>query len=179
MIFFDRDETLIEDVPYNSDPSLIIFKPDVISTLLQLKNKYKFIIITNQSGVARGLLTIGQVELFMNSLIKIFRQNGIPILDYYYSPYYQLNKETSNNQFDRTSNCRKPGADLIKLAAREHLVDMSLSYLVGDRESDLLAAFNAGLKPIIVNYRNLDLEYKTDFQYTEIKEFRMLIDVIK
>lgn len=179
VIFFDRDNTLIKDIPYNTDFNLVAIKPNVIETLQALRNKYDFIIVTNQSGVARGLISIGEVELFMKQLLDFFNTNGIYFLDYYYSPYHS---SESDNVFNRASLCRKPGSILIELAAREHKIDLTQSFLVGDKLSDAEAACNAGVKPIlisdvsnsqIVNYNS----HIDPSQIIIISDFRKLLDV--
>lgn len=179
VIFFDRDNTIIDDIPYNTNPGLISIKPYVIETLQELSVTFEFIIITNQSGAARGLITIGQIELFMQHLLALFSKSNVTFLDYYYSPYFFT--EASENIFSRQSFCRKPGPLLIELAAREHKVDLAHSFFVGDRLSDVGAALNAGVQPVLIGNTHY-IDYNSNAKSPEliqIPDFRMLIDVVK
>ena len=142
IVFFDRDETLIKDVPYLNDPSLIELFDDTISTLLKLKSKgYEFIIVTNQSGVPRGLITEEQLAQVHDELLRVLEAQGIEILSIYYSPHLP----------DSNHPSRKPNPGMLLQAFDEFDIDKSQSLMVGDKISDGKAGLNAGLKSFILN----------------------------
>ncbi|MDI6744429.1 MAG: lipopolysaccharide heptosyltransferase II [Thermodesulfovibrionales bacterium] len=134
-VFFDRDGTLCRDAEYlNSFDNLEIF-PEV-RTLSVLKEKgYKLIGISNQSGIARGIVD----EEFTRKVNNIFiEQYGFD--DFYYCPHRP----------DERCPCRKPEPEMILKARAEHGIDLKQSYVIGDKEIDMLIAKSAGAKGILV-----------------------------
>ncbi len=134
-VFFDRDGTLCKDAEYlNSFDNLEIFKE--VSGLILLKDKgYKLIGVSNQSGIARGIVD----EKFTREVNNIFiEQYGFD--DFYYCPHRP----------DEHCPCRKPEPEMILRARAEHSIDLKQSYVIGDKELDMLIAKSAGAKGILV-----------------------------
>ena len=134
-VFFDRDGTLCKDAEYlNSFDNLEIFKE--VSELIHLKDKgYKLIGVSNQSGIARGIVD----EKFTREVNNIFiEQYGFD--DFYYCPHRP----------DEHCPCRKPEPEMILKARAEHSIDLKQSYVIGDKELDMLLAKSAGAKGILV-----------------------------
>jgi len=134
-VFFDRDGTLCKDAEYlNSFDNLEIFKE--VSELIHLKDKgYKLIGVSNQSGIARGMVS----EAFTREVNGIFiEQYGFD--DFYYCPHHP----------DEHCPCRKPEPEMILRARAEHSIDLKQSYVIGDKELDMLLAKSAGAKGILV-----------------------------
>ncbi|HBR21330.1 MAG TPA: lipopolysaccharide heptosyltransferase II [Nitrospiraceae bacterium] len=134
-VFFDRDGTLCKDAGYlNSFDNLEIFKE--VSGLIQLKDKgYKLIGVSNQSGIARGIVD----EEFTREVNNIFiEQYGFD--DFYYCPHHP----------DEHCPCRKPEPEMILKARAQHGIDLKQSYVIGDKELDMLLAKSAGAKGILV-----------------------------
>ena len=138
-VFVDRDGTIIEDCDYCSDPKDVKIFPGVPEALRRLKsNGFKLIIITNQSGIGRGLFTLEQYRAVE---AEVLRQLGDGLLDAsYFCP------DAPSQQ----CNCRKPATGMIVAAAREHQLDLSRSFLVGDKETDVECGRNAGVRTIRV-----------------------------
>jgi D-glycero-D-manno-heptose 1,7-bisphosphate phosphatase len=138
-VFIDRDGTIMEDCVYCSDPKKIRIFPGVQEALGRLKsNGFKLIIITNQSGIGRGLFS---VEQYRAVEADVLRQLGDGLIDAtYFCPHLPGQHSTH----------RKPAPGMIVDATREHQVDLSCSFLIGDNEIDVECAHNAGVRAIRV-----------------------------
>jgi D-glycero-D-manno-heptose 1,7-bisphosphate phosphatase len=138
-VFIDRDGTIMEDCVYCSDPKNVKIFPGVPEALRRLKsNGFKLIIITNQSGIGRGLFT---VEQYRAVEADVLRQLGDGLIDAtYFCPHVP----------GQYSTHRKPAPGMIVAATREHQVDLSRSFLIGDSEIDVECAHNAGVRAIRV-----------------------------
>jgi D-glycero-D-manno-heptose 1,7-bisphosphate phosphatase len=138
-VFVDRDGTIMEDRDYCSDPKDVKIFPGAPEALWRLKWKgFKLVIITNQSGIGRGLLT---VEQYRAVEAEVLRQLGAGLIDAtYFCP-------DAPGQY---SNCRKPAPGMILQAAREHQIDLARSFLIGDKEIDVECARNASVRAIRV-----------------------------
>ena len=137
-IFVDRDGTIIEDCDYCSDPNDVKIFPGAREALLRLKSKgFKLIIITNQSGIGRGLMT---VEEYRAVDAEALRQLDGLIEATYFCPDVP----------GQHSSCRKPAPGMILQAKREHGIDLSRSFFIGDKEIDVECGRNAGVRTIRV-----------------------------
>ncbi len=136
-VFLDKDGTIIEDKGYlNNFNDLVIF-PDAKENLLKLKNAgFKLIGITNQSGIARGIVS----EKFVKAS-NAYLQKTLGIDDFYYCPHHP----------DEDCPCRKPEPMLMLKARLRHRVNLKASYMIGDKESDVLLAKRAGATGILLS----------------------------
>ena len=133
-VFLDRDGTIIRDRGYLKDPAGIELLPGAVDTLKALcREGWKLIIVSNQSGVGRGLVTVDEMNAVQAKFIRVLRSHGIEITASY------LCTHTPEDGCE----CRKPSAASLEKAAREHAVDIGQSWMVGDRESDILCGRNA------------------------------------
>ena len=137
-VFFDRDHTLNPDSGYINDPDKFDLYPWVPNELKKLKEQgYLLIVVSNQSGIARGLITWEQLNLIHRKMDGILHDRvNIKIDSYQICPHHP----------DEGCECRKPRPKLLLAAARAFGIDLSESYMIGDRESDLLAGQKAGVK---------------------------------
>lgn len=145
-VFLDRDGTLNEDPGYLGDPKKLVIFPGVPESLSLLKNNYHFklIVVSNQSGVARGLISDSEVIAVNEELNKKLSKCNAEIDAFYYCPYHpEFNDE-------QECSCRKPSPQMIFESAKENNIDLSSSYLIGDSVADIQTAYNAGLKSILV-----------------------------
>lgn len=153
-IFFDRDGTLNLDPGYLGDPDKVELYDYVPEGIAELKNKYNFliIVISNQSGIARGLISKNDVENVNSKINAIIKEKGGEIDAFYYCPYHP--------EFSKPEECicRKPSPDLVLEAAKDFNVDLSKSYFVGDSECDVDCGNNAGLKTVLVKTKLSDQE---------------------
>ena len=137
-VFVDRDGTIIEDRDYCSDPKDVKIFPGATEALRRLKsNGFKLIIITNQSGIGRGLMT---VEQYRAVEAEVLRQLDGLIDATYFCPDVP----------GQRSSCRKPAPGMILQAKREHGIDFSRSFFIGDKEIDVECGRNAGVRTIRV-----------------------------
>jgi D-glycero-D-manno-heptose 1,7-bisphosphate phosphatase len=137
-VFLDRDGTIMEDCNYCSDPKDVRIFPGVREALLRLKSKgFKLIIITNQSGIGRGLMTFEQYRAVET---EVLRQLDGLIEATYFCPDVP----------GQHSSCRKPEPGMILQAEREHGIDLSRSFFIGDKEIDVECGRNAGAHTIRV-----------------------------
>jgi histidinol-phosphate phosphatase family protein len=138
-VFIDRDGTIMEDTDYCCDPNDVRIFPGVIEALRSLKSRgFKLIIITNQSGIGRGLFTVDQYRAVES---EVLRQLGEGLLD---ATYYCPHAPGQHSKF------RKPAPGMVIEAARDHQIDLSRSFLIGDKEVDVESAHNAGVRAIRV-----------------------------
>jgi D-glycero-D-manno-heptose 1,7-bisphosphate phosphatase len=138
-VFVDRDGTIMEDCDYCSEPKDVKIFPGVPEALRRLRSKgFSLIIITNQSGLGRGLFTIEQYRAVE---AEVLRQLGDGLIDAtYFCP------DVPGQQ----STCRKPAPGMIMEATQEHHIDLSKSFLIGDKEFDVECGHNAGVRAIRV-----------------------------
>jgi len=138
-VFVDRDGTIMEDCPYCSDPKDVKIFPGVPNALRRLKSKgFKLVIITNQSGIGRGLITMEQYRAVE---AEVLRQLGAGLIDAtYFCPDVP----------GQHSSCRKPAPGMIVEATRQHQIDLTRSFLIGDKEIDVECGRKAGVRTIRV-----------------------------
>lgn len=138
-IFLDRDGVLnVDRVDYVYRMEEFIIPNGVVEALQNLKKAgYLLVVITNQSGIAKGIYERKDVQLIHDALQEA---SGGVLDDLYFCPYHE--------NYDSASLTRKPGSLLIEKAAAKYQVDMSSSWMVGDHERDVLAGTRAGLKTI-------------------------------
>jgi D,D-heptose 1,7-bisphosphate phosphatase len=145
-VFLDRDGTINEDPGYLGDPRKLKVFPEAGKALSELKNNlhFKLIVISNQSGIARGLITKEEVELVNRKLNELLKADNVSIDAFYYCPYHpDFNTEEE-------CSCRKPSPQLIFRASKDYNIDLARSYFIGDSIADIQCGKNAGLKTILV-----------------------------
>jgi D-glycero-D-manno-heptose 1,7-bisphosphate phosphatase len=148
-VFLDRDGVLNQDPPHYAhrlDQLALIPRSDDAVRLLK-DYGYFLVIISNQSGVARGYYTETQISVFNNALLKEIRKKGGDIDAVYYCPHHP---EAVIQKYKQNCDCRKPKAGMIFQAAREYDIDLRNSFVVGDKLSDIEAGKNAGCQTIMV-----------------------------
>jgi len=151
-VFIDRDGTLIKDVPYNANTALIQFLPNAIEALTALKEKnFLLILISNQSGIARGFFTVEQLSQMHEVIQQTLRNFNVRLDDIYYCPHHP---EGKIKKYIVECNCRKPKPGMILQAAKEHNIDLSISWMIGDILNDVEAGNAAGCKTILLDNGN-------------------------
>ena len=136
-VLFDRDDTLIDDVPYNGDPSLVVARPGAREALDALRVRgIATAVVTNQSGVGRGRITMAQVHAVHARVEELLGPLG-PWLVCPHAP-------------DEGCSCRKPSPTLVLQAAEVLGVAVEACVVVGDKRSDLDAARAAGARAVMV-----------------------------
>ena len=147
-LFLDRDGVINQDHGYTFKVSDLTILDGVIEGLQSIRYlEYKIIIITNQSGIARGLFEVAEFHDYMKKLIELLAESGIMVCDYFYCPHHV---EGVIAEFTKSCECRKPEPGLIIQAKNKYDFDLSHSVLIGDKESDILAGKNAGISSNIL-----------------------------
>jgi D-glycero-D-manno-heptose 1,7-bisphosphate phosphatase len=140
-VFLDRDGTICEEVGYLNHVSRFRILPHVADSIRRLNEAgLPVIVITNQSGVGRGYFPESLVHSVHELMIQQLEDAGARLDAIYYCPH------TTTDHCD----CRKPKTGMLELAAREHAIDLQLSFVVGDRHGDIELARRAGAYSILV-----------------------------
>lgn len=135
-VFLDRDGTIIEDRNYLSDPVDVRLLPGAASAVRRLNDVgFPVIVVTNQSGIGRGYFDEARYHAVAARLDRLLALEGARIDATYYCPHAPD---------DPSCSCRKPGTALFLQAAREHGLDLSTSYYVGDRIRDVAPGLGFG-----------------------------------
>ena len=140
-VFLDRDGTLIEEVGYLSHIEELMLLPRAGEAIRLLNHhQLKTLVVTNQSGVARGYFPESFVHLIHRKMQDLLTMEGAHLDGIYYCPHHP----------DEKCECRKPGTGLVKKAVEDLDLDCSKSYMVGDRGIDIELAHRVGAKGILV-----------------------------
>ncbi len=139
-IFLDRDGTLIEDRGHLAKPEEVVFFPDTFEALRALQKRFRLFIVTNQSGVAEGRITIDEVNRVNQHITDILRKNKIEIDDVYVCPHSREDK----------CLCRKPAGFFLEQAAAKHRINLQHSFSIGDHPCDVQLAVRVGGRGVYI-----------------------------
>lgn len=171
-LFLDRDGVIIEDVSYLKDPEQVQIYPGIVPLLKWAQQtRRKIIVVTNQSGIGRGLLTAEDMQKVHDKITEELNKENIQIDGWYYCPFHP---EHGQGEYKKKSMLRKPRPGMLMLGAREHQVDITKSIMVGDKSSDVIEL--PGLKTFLIQGR-----YDIDSQHKEItyKNHHEILEVVK
>jgi D-glycero-D-manno-heptose 1,7-bisphosphate phosphatase len=166
-IFIDKDGTLVRDVPYNVDPDLIVLEDGVREALTRLKRAgYLLIVVSNQSGIARGFFTSDSLHAVRKRLDDLLQDTKLD--DFYFCPHHP---QGEIGAYSIECDCRKPKAGMLFNAARDYDIDLSASWMIGDILNDVEAGKRAGCKTILIDNGNetqwiINRDRKPDFVVT-------------
>lgn len=147
-IFIDRDGTVNEDFGYISNPGDLIIYPWVAEAVRLINEAHlKAIVVTNQSGVARGIYTEEDLGLIHARMISELEKQGARIDGVYYCPHHP---DYGDERYRQDCECRKPRPGMLHAAARELEVDLAHSFVIGDKASDIKLAAAAGAQGVLV-----------------------------
>ena len=147
-VFLDKDGTIIEDVGYIQSPSQIKFIDGSIEAIKKLNQAgYKVVIISNQSGIARGMVTENAIHHVDKTLHKHILNGGAHLDGIYFCPHHP---EHGLHPYKKSCECRKPHPGLIKKAEHDLKIDLSMSFMIGDKATDIEAGQKAGVKTVLV-----------------------------
>lgn len=147
-VFFDRDGTLIKDKHYLDNPDEVEWYEGTFGTLRALRDAgYKIVVVTNQSGVARGKFGEETVQAIHERMERDLADEGIEVEGFYYCPYLE---EADVERYRRDSDLRKPSPGMLLEAAEDHDLDLGASVMVGDKPSDVEAGNRVGCRTILV-----------------------------
>lgn len=147
-VFLDRDGTIIEEVDYLSSEDQVTLLPSAAPAIRALNaGGYTVVVVTNQSGVARGLFDERRVRAVHEAIDRLLEPHGARIDAYYYCPHLP---DASDPRYRQACECRKPAPGLLLQAQRDLDVDLRRSWIVGDRWRDVAAGGAAGARGILV-----------------------------
>ncbi|MFI4910555.1 MAG: D-glycero-alpha-D-manno-heptose-1,7-bisphosphate 7-phosphatase [Sedimentisphaeraceae bacterium JB056] len=148
-VFLDRDDTIVDDPGYITKPEQVKLLPGVGDALRRLRLLgYKLIIVTNQSAVARGMITEDDLSLINNKLLSLLDAKGIKIEKVYYCPFHP---EGIIEEYKKESYLRKPNPGMLFTARDEMDIDLEASWMIGDSFRDVSAGKAAGCHTILIN----------------------------
>ena len=148
-VFLDKDGTLVEDDPPNTDTSRVRFYPDVFGALRVLKQAgYALIVVTNQSGIAQGRCTEADVCRMQAYVQRRLAHEDLALDGFYYCPH---DADGIASPYAVQCECRKPRAGLLLAGARDLGIDLAQSWMVGDILHDIEAGRAAGCRTVLVN----------------------------
>ena len=140
-IFLDRDGVINKEVGYLHKIEDFIFIDGVFEACLSFKQlEYQIIIISNQSGIARGYFTLFDYENLTKWMLNQFSKKNISILDVFFCPHGPKSK----------CSCRKPKPGMLVDAQNQYNIDLEKSWMIGDKETDIEAANLAGINNTIL-----------------------------
>ena len=141
-VFFDRDGTLIIDKIYLNDPDAIEYLPGVFEGMKLLRDAgFEFVVVTNQSGVPRGLVQIENLDQIHKNIRNEMSKHGIDILNFYYAPHL----------VESNHHTRKPNPGMLEMGVQDFNIDPKQSWMIGDRMTDVEAGHRAGMKSIFIH----------------------------
>jgi D-glycero-D-manno-heptose 1,7-bisphosphate phosphatase len=172
-IFLDRDDTLIEDPGYINDPEQVKVLDGVPEALVELKNMgYKLVVVSNQSGVARGIVTEEVLGDIHNRLRQLLAEKGAFLDNIYYCPFHP---DGAIPKYRQDSELRKPKPGMLLAAAREMHIDLGQSWAIGNSGRDVEAGVKAGCRTILIDHPAVVKEIrpgqvKPDFTAVNMRE---------
>lgn len=147
-VFLDRDGTINEEVGYLEHSDRLMVLPRVVEAIRLLnENNLLAVLVTNQSGVARGYFPESAVNEVHERLKNILKEEGAHLDGIYYCPHHP---DVGLPEYRLDCDCRKPRTGMIEKAAKDLDIDISRSYMVGDKIIDVEFAHKAGAKGIMV-----------------------------
>lgn len=167
-IFLDRDGTINVEKDYIYKSEDLVFEEGSIEALKTFKNLgYILIVVSNQSGIARGYFTEEDLNIFNNNMNEMLKKNGVEITEFYCCPHHP----DGIGEYKKVCECRKPNNKMIEDAIKKYNIDREKSYMIGDKTSDIGAGLKSNLKTVLVKtgYGLKDME-KVDKNETLICE---------
>ncbi|HOX59273.1 MAG TPA: HAD family hydrolase [Verrucomicrobiota bacterium] len=168
-IFFDRDGVLNPDSGYPHRPEDAILFPDVADALRRVQQLgYMIVVVSNQSGVGRGLFSEAEALQFNALLAAQLRLCGVHLAmdQFYICPHTP----------DEKCDCRKPKPGLLLRAVSELNIDLTQSFAVGDHESDIEAAYAAGVRAVLLNRDGRRFDVRPDYV---VSSLTLLADLVE
>jgi D-glycero-D-manno-heptose 1,7-bisphosphate phosphatase len=148
-VFLDKDGTLIDDVPYNVDPSRIRLADGAAAGVVRLHRAgYRVIVVSNQSGVAHGFFAEDALAAVEARLRALLGDLGVPLAGFYYCPHHPGGVVA---RYRALCGCRKPAPGMLHEAARDLGIDLTASWLVGDILHDIEAGHRAGCRAVLLD----------------------------
>ena len=151
-VFLDKDGTLVDDVPYNVDPALLVLAQHAGPALRLLRSLgYRLYVVSNQSGVARGRFGEDALPPLFARLEAMLAQEGVTLDGVFWCPHHPQGM-IARHAIDCA--CRKPQPGMLQQAAARHDIDLAASWMVGDILDDVEAGRRAGCRTVLIDNGN-------------------------
>jgi histidinol-phosphate phosphatase family protein len=148
-VFLDKDGTLVEDVPYNVNPDKVRLSPGAGAGLAALQSAgYRLVVVSNQSGVARGLFPESALLPAWQRLAALLAAEGVRVDGFYWCPHHPQGRVAP---YAIACRSRKPAPGMLLRAAGELGLDLHASWLVGDILDDVEAGTRAGCRTVLID----------------------------
>lgn len=178
-IFLDRDNTLIEDPGYIDSPEQVRLLTGAAEALAELSRMgYMLVVISNQSAVARGIVTEKVLGKIHERLKQLLAEKGVYLDGIYYCPYHV---DGVIEKYRKESEDRKPNPGMLLKASEQMDIDRSNSWMIGDNDHDIEAGLRAGCKTILVDHPVHDQkpeEFKSEPDYKAVN-MKEAVNIIK
>lgn len=170
-IFLDRDGVLTKEIGYVDRVDKMVVFSYVKDCIKKIKERgYYAIVITNQSGVAKGIVSMDELTKMNKHLISEVGVNAV-----YFCPHHSDEDIKYMKNPPKLCNCRKPGIGLIEMACQDFDINLKESWMVGDRGSDILMAKNAKIKSVLLEsgygVKHLKGKIRADYYYKDLRDF--------
>lgn len=167
-LFLDRDGVINEDIEYAHLPEHIVFRPGIFDLCRTSRDLgFLVLVVTNQSGIARGYFTENDVERLHCWMKKQFQSRNTDIDDFLFCPYHE---KGSVPQYARKSNCRKPEPGMFLEAAKKWNIDLGKSIMIGDKPSDRIN------HPTLKSYIIKSHYTPTDYDFETLDDVRLFLE---
>jgi histidinol-phosphate phosphatase family protein len=169
--FLDRDGTIIDDAHYLADPELVRLRPGAAAAIAELnKVSIPVVVVTNQSGIARGLFTWRDYERVAARVESLLARHGARIDATYVCPHHP--------DFGDVCECRKPGTLLFRRAAADLALDLARSTYIGDRWRDVEPGIRLGGRPILIVDESTRADERERAESESIETVRSLSEAV-
>lgn len=139
VVFLDRDDTLVPDLPYRNTPDGLTLFPNAAKGLRLLReNGFRLILLSNQSGIHRGRITVEQLMGIHRRMEELLAGEGVQLDAAFYCPHTP----------DEACDCRKPLPGMIHAASENFSLDFEPACMIGDRKADIQLGIATGITPI-------------------------------
>ena len=165
-VFIDRDGTMAIDAHYCSRPEDFVLYPNTAGGLKKLQEHgYKLIVITNQSGIGRGIFNEEMLHKIHEKMVRELSGQGVRLDGIYYCPHHP----------DEKCDCRKPRPKMVMKAVKEHDIDLKGSFVIGDLQMDIDLGKNIGCPVIWIDHGTMVYREPPDAIAADVQEAAELI----
>lgn len=183
-VFLDRDGTIIEDPDFVTNPSQVRLLPGAADAIRRFRKLgFHVVVVSNQSGVARGLITEEELGAIHDRLVELLDEEGAALDGWYYCPFLDSD-EAVVDVYRRESDLRKPSPGMLIRAADDFDLDLDQSWMIGDAERDVEAGLAVNCRTVLLCESNdgrsgrggVEVETKAEFVARNLHEAAGIVE---